>query len=145
MRFVLAFALVFGVGCHSGPKLPDGDVLAAVHRPELHGKPSLVMFVTPTCPHCVTTIPRAMEATAAEGAGLVAVFVAGNEDNAKGVIDHAHFEGEWMVDDGALLRRYKIKSVPYTLVLGPDGNARDAFIGEQATSTLKDAISRAAR
>jgi hypothetical protein len=50
-----------------------------------------------------------------------------------------------MVDDGALLRRYKIKSVPYTLVLGPDGNARDAFIGEQATSTLKDAISRAAR
>jgi thiol-disulfide isomerase/thioredoxin len=143
MRFVLAIALVFGLGCHRGPKLPDGDVLAAVHRPELHGKPSIVMFVTPTCSHCLATIPRAIDAAAAEGAGLVAVFVAGTEDNAKGVLDHTHFPGEWMVDDGGLRRRYEIKSVPYILVLGADGNARDAFIGEQETSTLKDAISRA--
>lgn len=145
MRFVLAIALVFAVGCHRGPKVPEGDVLAAVNRPELHGKPSVVMFVTPTCSHCLATIPHAIEAAAAEGAGIVAVFVAGQEENAKGVIDHTHFPGEWMVDDGALRRRYAIKSVPYVLVLGADGNARDAFIGEQDTDTLKDAISRARR
>jgi len=145
MRFVLAIALLFAVGCHRGPKLPDGDVLAAVNRPELHGKPSLVMFVTPTCSHCLATIPRAIEAAAASGAGLVAVFVAGQEENAKGVIDHTHFPGEWMVDDGALRRRYAIKSVPYILVVGPDGTARDAYIGEQETQTLKDAIAGARR
>jgi len=143
MRFVLAIALVFGFGCHRGPKVPDGDVLAAVNRPELHGKPSLVMFVTPTCSHCLATIPHAIEAAAAQGAGLVAVFVAGEEANAKGVIDHTHFPGEWMVDDGALRRRYAIKSVPYIIAVRPDGTARDVYIGEQDTDTLKDAISRA--
>jgi len=141
MRFVVVIALLFG--CHRGPKVPDGDVLAAVNRPELHGKPALVMFVTPTCSHCLATIPRAIEAAAAQGAGLVAVFVAGKEENAKGVIDHAHFPGEWMVDDGALTRRYAIKSVPYILVVGADGVARDAYLGEQETGTLKDALASA--
>lgn len=142
MRFVLAIALVLAA-CHRGPKVPEGDVLAAIHRPELAGKPGLVMFVTPTCPHCLATIPRAIEAAAAEHASLTAVFVAGTEDNAKGVIDHAKFPGEWMVDDGALTRRYAIKSVPYIVVIGPDGHARDAFLGEQDVSTLKDALADA--
>ena len=30
----------------------------------LKGKPSLVMFVTPTCPHCLATLPRGAEACA---------------------------------------------------------------------------------
>jgi thiol-disulfide isomerase/thioredoxin len=141
MRFVLAIALLFG--CHRGPTVPEGDVLAAVNRPELHGKPSLVMFVTPTCSHCLATIPRAIDAAAAEGANIVAVFVAGKEENAKGVIDHTHFTGEWMVDDGALTRRYAVKSVPYILVVGADGKARDAYLGEQDTTTLKDALASA--
>jgi thiol-disulfide isomerase/thioredoxin len=141
MRFVLVIALLFG--CHRGQPVPEGDVLAAVNRPELHGKPSLVMFVTPTCSHCLATIPHAIDAAAAEGANIVAVFVAGTEDNAKGVIEHAHFPGEWMVDDGALTRRYAIKSVPYLLVVGADGHARDAYLGEQDTRTLKDALASA--
>jgi hypothetical protein len=48
-----------------------------------------------------------------------------------------------MVDDGALTRRYHIKSVPYILVIGRDGVAQDAFLGEQSTSTLKDALADA--
>lgn len=141
MRFVLVIALLFG--CHRGPTVPEGDVLAAVNRPELHGKASLVMFVTPTCSHCLATIPRAIDAAAARGANIVAVFVAGKEENAKGVIDHTHFPGEWMVDDGALTRRYAVKSVPYILVVGADGHARDAFLGEQDTTTLEDALASA--
>ena len=142
MRFVLAIALVLAA-CHRGEKVPDGDVLAAVHRPELKGKPGIVMFVTPTCPHCLATIPHAIEAAAASQATVTAVFVAGTEDNAKGVIEHTKFPGEWMVDDGALTRRYHIKSVPYILVIGRDGVAQDAFLGEQDTSTLKDALADA--
>jgi len=141
MRFVLVIALLFG--CHRGQAVPEGDVLAAVNRPELHGKPTIVMFVTPTCSHCLATIPRAIDAAAAESANVVAVFVAGKEENAKGVIDHTHFPGEWMVDDGALTRRYAVKSVPYILVVGSDGHARDAFLGEQDTTTLKDALASA--
>jgi thiol-disulfide isomerase/thioredoxin len=142
MRFVLAIALLVA-GCHRGEKVPEGDVLVAVNRPELHGKPGLVMFVTPTCSHCLATIPHAIEAAAAENATVTAVFVAGTEDNAKGVIEHTKFPGEWMVDDGALTRRYSIKSVPYILVIAPDGKARDAYLGEQTTSTLKDALHEA--
>jgi thiol-disulfide isomerase/thioredoxin len=142
MRFVLAIAIVLAA-CHRGEKVPEGDVLVAVNRPELHGKPGLVLFVTPTCPHCLKTIPRAIEAAAAQNATVTAVFVAGKEENAKGVIDATKFPGEWMVDDGALTRRYSIKSVPYILVIGPDGKARDAYLGEQETSTLKDALADA--
>ena len=142
MRFVLAIALLVA-GCHRGAKVPEGDVLAAVNRPELHGKPGLVLFVTPTCSHCLATIPRAIEAAAAEKATITAVFVAGTEDNAKGVIEHTKFPGEWMVDDGALTRRYAIKSVPYILVVGRNGVAQDAFLGEQTASTLKDALADA--
>jgi thiol-disulfide isomerase/thioredoxin len=142
MRFVLAIALVLAA-CHRGEKVPEGDVLAAVKRPELRGKPGIVMFVTPTCPHCLATIPHAIEAASGQNATVTAVFVAGTEDNAKGVIEHTKFPGEWMVDDGALTRRYAIKSVPYILVIGRDGVAREAFLGEQDTSTLKDALASA--
>jgi len=142
MRFVLAIALVLAA-CHRGPTVPDGDVLTAVNRPELHGKPTLVMFVTPTCPHCLATIPHAIAAAADEKANLVAVFVAGKEENAKGVVDHTHFDGQWMVDDGALTRRYSIKAVPYILVVGRDGHAQDAFLGEQDTATLEGALASA--
>ena len=144
MRSVLAIALALAApGCHRGVAVPDGDVLATVNQPTLHGKPGLVLFVTPTCSHCLATIPRAIDAATAEGANLVAVFVAGKEDNAKGVIEHTHFPGAWEVDDGTLTKRYAIKSVPYIVVVGSDGRARDAYLGEQETAALKDALASA--
>lgn len=141
MRLVLALALL--AACHRGEPVPGGDVLEAIHQPTLHGKPGLVLFVTPTCSHCLATIPRAVDAATAQSANIAAVFVAGKEDNAKGVIDHAHFPGPWSVDDGTLTKQYGIHSVPYILVVGADGHARDAYLGEQDTSTLADALASA--
>jgi thiol-disulfide isomerase/thioredoxin len=154
-RFALAITLVIAgfVSCRHAEKLPDGDVAATLtvesvgasklDPASLHGKPSLVLFVTPTCPHCLVTIPRAAAAAQAQGANVVAVFVAGRAQNAIGVIASTKFPGPVLVDDGTLTKRYGVKSVPYTLVLGPDGHARDAFIGEQDESTFRDALADA--
>jgi thiol-disulfide isomerase/thioredoxin len=143
---------LLAIGCHRGPKLPEGDIAATLTAPSiagafdpasLAGKPSLVLFVTPTCPHCLATIPRAIAAANAETANVVAVFVAGKAQNARGIVDYTHFTGPALVDDGTLTKRYAIDHVPFTLVLGADGHARDAFVGEQDESTLQTALADA--
>ncbi len=109
----------------------------------LKGKPSLVMFVTPTCPHCLATIPHGIAAAKAKDANLVAVFVAGRAANATGVVSRTQFPGPALVDDGTLMKRYHIDAVPYVVVLGADGHATAAYIGEQDESTFADALADA--
>jgi thiol-disulfide isomerase/thioredoxin len=150
---LLLFALAIG-GCkRNDTPVPDGDVAATLSLPSvgahafdpasLKGKPSLVMFVTPTCPHCIATIPRGMAAAEAQGANVVAVFVAGTKSNAEGVVSHAKFTGTALVDDGTLRRKYNIRGVPYSLVLGADGHAKEAFRGEQDEATFREALADA--
>jgi thiol-disulfide isomerase/thioredoxin len=152
---LLTLALAFA-GCkRNDVPVPAGDVAATLTLPSLgehsfdpaslKGKPSLVMFVTPTCPHCLATIPRGLAAAKAEGANVVAVFVSGTKANAEGVVSHAKFTGPVLIDDGTLRRKYDIRGVPYTLVLGPDGHAREAFRGEgeKDESTFRDALADA--
>jgi thiol-disulfide isomerase/thioredoxin len=144
---------VAAAGCKRGEPVPGGDVAAsltlsslgayAFDPASLKGKPSLVMFVTPTCPHCLKTLPRGMAAAKAQGANLVAVFVAGGKQNAEGVVSHLSFTGTALVDDGTLRKKYNIRGVPYSLVLDADGHAREAFRGEQEESTFRDALADA--
>lgn len=149
--FVIALA---NAGCkRNDTPVPEGDIAATLTLPSLgahkfdpaslKGKPSLVMFVTPTCPHCIATIPRGAAAAQAQDANVVAVFVAGSKANAEGVISHAKFPGPALIDDGTLRRKYDIRGVPYSLVLGPDGHAREAFRGEQEESTFREALADA--
>ena len=151
LLLLLALAIA---GCkRNDTPVPDGDITATLGLPSLgehtfdpaslKGKPCLVMFVTPTCPHCLATIPRGAAAAQAQGANVVAVFVAGNKSNAEGVVSHAKFPGAALIDDGTLRRKYNIRGVPYSLVLGPDGHAREAFRGEQEESTFRDALADA--
>ena len=150
----LAIATVIGLGgCKRAEPVPDGDIAASLTLPSvgaytwdpatLKGKPCLVMFVSPTCTHCLKTIPRAMEAAKDQGANLVAVFVAGGKENAEGVVSHTKFDGTALVDDGTLRKKYNIRAVPYSLVLGADGHAREAFRGEQDVSTFRNALADA--
>jgi len=150
---LLAVALAI-TGCERNKTpVPPGDIAATLALPSLgahkfdpeslRGKPSLVMFVTPTCSHCLATIPRGAEAAKATGANVVAVFVAGTKANAEGVISHAKFPGTALIDDGTLRKKYDIRGVPYSLVLGPDGRARQAFRGEQEEPTFRDALADA--
>jgi thiol-disulfide isomerase/thioredoxin len=140
------------VACGGRP-LPDGDIaaslqtappLAGTFDPQsLHGKPTMVVFVSPTCTHCLKELPLAQEAAHGAGANIVAVFVTGGRDNAKSLVAQTKFTGPALFDDGTLKARYAVDKVPYLLVLGADGHARDALLGEQDEDTLRDAISRA--
>lgn len=149
----LLVSLTLAIGaCKRGEPVPDGDVAASLTMPSLgehtfdpaslKGKPTLVMFVTPTCSHCLKTIPNGIAASKAEGANVVAVFVAGGKQNAEGIVSSTKLPIA-LIDDGTLLRKYKIKAVPYSLVLGADGHAKDAFRGEQDESTFRDALADA--
>lgn len=131
--------------------VPPGDIAASLALPSLgaiafdparlKGKPSLIMFVTPTCPHCLNTLPRGAAAAKAEGANVVAVFVAGNKSHAEQTISNTKFSGIALVDEAkTMIKKYEIKGVPYSVVLGPDGHAREAFRGEQEESTFRDAL-----
>jgi thiol-disulfide isomerase/thioredoxin len=155
-RWSTLLAIVLAIGCRRGPKVPDGDVLASLTAPihfgsaaggfdpaALKGKPTIVLFVTPTCSHCLATIPRAQKAAAAKDGNVVAVFVAGKPVNADGVVKHLDFTGPTLVDDGTLRKQYAVDAVPFILVLAADGHAVDAFEGEQDESTLADALASA--
>jgi thiol-disulfide isomerase/thioredoxin len=149
-----AIALLIALAaCHHGPNLPDGDVVTAIAAAKpvgqraldpaaVHGKPAIVLFVSPTCPYCLATLPRAVASASAHGATMVAVFTSGRAENARGVLEHTHFEGTALVDDGSLVRRYHITHVPLAYVLDRDGTARDAFEGEQDQSTFDDALAK---
>lgn len=139
--------------CAKKEPVPKGDILGtllaptiegAAFKPEaLRGKPSLVLFVSPTCPHCLEEIPLAQKAAKAKDANVVAVFVAGQAKHAKGVVDHTKFDGYALIDDGTLKKRYGIRAVPYTLALDADGYAKVALRGAHGASALEDALSAA--
>jgi thiol-disulfide isomerase/thioredoxin len=140
--------------CQHRAPVPDGDVAAGLTLPamgdqldtdSLLGKPTLVVFVSPTCPHCVTELPLAQDAARTGDANVVAVFVVGNREAAAAIVQTAKFTGPVLFDDGTLRRAYEITGVPYTLVLRPDGHASDALIGTQSAATLQGAIAAARR
>jgi hypothetical protein len=85
----------------------------------------------------------AQHAATKSEANVVAVFIAGKKENATGVLEQAKFTAPAVLDDGSLKRRYGIRSVPYVLVLGPDGKAREQFVGEQTAGTLIEALADA--
>jgi len=145
-----ALVLIVALGCHRGPSLPAGDIAATLVAPaangaafdpaSLHGKPSLVMFVSITCRYCLATIPRAASAARAADGNALLVFVSGSAGSVTSFVTTTKFPFPALVDDGSLKERYAIHAVPYTLVLGADGRARDALEGEQEESALRDAL-----
>lgn len=152
---LLLFALAIS-GCRTkGTSIPADDFVTALaplptaddsafDAASLRGKPSLVLFASPTCGHCMVELPRAEAAAAAENANMVAVFVVGNKQHASAVKKSKRLVSPVLVDeDGALRKRYDIKGVPYTVVLGPDGRAREAYRGEQDEETLREALAAA--
>lgn len=149
--FILVGALVGA--CSKAEPVPPGDIAAtlAIDTVDdtqfdpilLRGKPTLVVFASPTCPHCIAELPLAQRAATTEQANVVAVFVAGDKERAANVATNTKFGGHVLVDDGALRKRYGIESVPYTLVLGSDGHAHRAFRGEQSEATLRAALADA--
>jgi thiol-disulfide isomerase/thioredoxin len=151
---VLLAALFLAAGCRKQVPIPDGDITASLTLPTLtdasfdpatlKGKPTLVVFASPTCGHCFKELPIAQAAASAESANVVAVFIAGAKQHAAAMVERAKYTATTLVDTaGALRDKYDIKAVPYLLVLGPDGKGREAFRGEQDEQTLRSALASA--
>jgi thiol-disulfide isomerase/thioredoxin len=149
---LLLAAISLAGACKKG--VPSGDITAALALPmttdavfdpsTLKGKPTLVLFASPTCGHCFKELPIAQTAATAEDANIVAVFVVGSKQQAAAMTDRAKFTATVLVDPTQSLRsKYDIEAVPYLLVLGPDGRAREAFTGAQEESTLRTALASA--
>lgn len=155
IQFVLLLvAISLAAACKKGLAVPDGDITSTLAIPSLteptfnaaalKGKPTIVLFASPTCGHCLAELPVAQQAAKAEDANVVAVYVVGTVAQAKAVSERANFTAPVLVDTaGTLKKKYDIKAVPYILVLGPDGQAREAFRGEQTEATLRSALSGA--
>jgi len=101
------------------------------------------VFAWPTCPHCIKEIPIAQQVAASERAGMVVVFVRGSRQAAGEIVAELKLTAPVLVDDGTLRNRYAVNAVPYTLVLGPDGHATEAFRGAQDEATLRSALADA--
>lgn len=148
---LLILAVLAISGCRKSTPVPAGDILAALTLPSaddqafdpetLRGKPTLVMFASPTCGYCAAELPIAQRAAAAEQANLVAVYIIGGKAHAASVTKSAGFTGPVLVDEtGELRKKYGIKGVPYTVVLKANGHASEAFRGQQDEATLREAI-----
>jgi thiol-disulfide isomerase/thioredoxin len=151
---VLLAAISLAAACKKSLPLPEGDVTAALALPTvadasfdpatLKGKPTLVLFASPSCGYCFKELPIAQAAAGAENANVVAVFVVGRKPQAASMVERAKFTAPALVDPaGELQKKYDIKAVPYLLVLGPDGKAREAFRGAQDEQTLRSALASA--
>lgn len=151
---VLIAAISLAAACKKGLPAPDGDITAALALPSvtdaafdpaaLKGKPTLVMFASPSCGHCFNELPIAQAAAGAEGANVVTVFIVGGKQQAAKMLERAKYTAPAVVDTaGELRKKYDIKAVPYLLVLGPDGRARTAFRGAQDEGTLRSALASA--
>lgn len=146
---VLALA-TFAAGCRPETPVPPGDIAAQLAMPSsdgsvfdpttLRGKPALVVFWRPGCPHCLAELPEAARAAAERGVPAIAVQVAGNPDTGRAVLEKLAWTGTAIVDDGRLRTNLKIKAVPLTLVLRADGTARKAMVGRQSYDALLSAL-----
>ncbi|HUQ04591.1 MAG TPA: TlpA disulfide reductase family protein [Kofleriaceae bacterium] len=141
-------------GCNkNGVPPPKGDIGAKLTVPTtsgaaydpaaLDGKPAVVVFWRPGCPHCREELPDVAQVCKDKGATAVAVQVAEAPPSGLRVLEGMKWEGVALVDDGTLRKDLSITKVPWTLVLRPDGTAARAFVGRQSYETLASAIAAA--
>ncbi|MBZ0237064.1 MAG: TlpA family protein disulfide reductase [Deltaproteobacteria bacterium] len=152
---LVAAALLAGPACTKPEPTPAGDIggkltvqttAGAPFDPSaLDGKPAVVVFWRPGCPHCREELPDVAQVCKDKGCTAVAVQVAEAPPAGLRVLEGMKWDGVALVDDGTLRTDLKITKVPWTLVLRPDGTAASAFTGRQSYDTLAGAIAAAAR
>lgn len=149
LLIVLALSIA-GCKSRSQAPIPDGDVVAALPaktidgKPfdpaSLKGKPSIVMFASPSCGFCMQEMPLAQNAAQTKNGNAVVVFVSGTPIHGQQAASKQGFTGTVLMDDGTLKKKYKIRGVPYTVVTKADGTAQTAFAGMTDESTLASAL-----
>lgn len=149
---LVASALLFAC-TKDGETPPAGDIGAkltvntaageAFDPAALDGKPAVVVFWRPGCPHCRDELPDVAQVCKDKGCTAVAVQVAEAPPSGLRVLEGMKWDGVALVDDGTLRKDLKITKVPWTLVLRPDGTAARSYIGRQSYDTLAGAVAAA--
>lgn len=152
LLIVLALAITACKKRSSAP-IPEGDVVGTLpaktvdNKPfdpaSLKGKPSIVMFASPSCGYCMQEMPLAQTAAQSKAGNAVVVFASGTPIHAEQAAKQAGFTGTIMLDDGTLKKKYGIRGVPYTVITRPDGTAKTAFAGLTDEATLASALDSA--
>lgn len=152
LLLALTLALALGACARNRIEPPEGDVLAALAKPMVNGavfdpkalysRDVLVMFFSPSCGHCMREMPDAVAAAEKSGSAILAVMVGGSVEQAQRLAVADRLTSPVILDDGELRRKYNIRAVPYTLVLGAGdgGRAERAFIGAQGQDRLASAL-----
>lgn len=153
-RLQLAIAIAIAIsGCNKNRlPTPEGNIAGTLAAQTiegkpfdpatLQGKPAIVVFAWPSCPHCRHELPVAQKVADSEGASLVVVFARGTKTNAATVAKSLGITSPVLLDD-KLHERYDVHAVPYTLILAPDGTATRALRGAQDEDTLRSAVADA--
>lgn len=138
--------------CRRETPVPAGDIAARLTVPTaagapfdpatLKGKPALVVFWRPGCPHCLHELPEAARAARDRGVTAIAVQVSGQPEAGQAALAAAGWDGIALIDDGHLRTDLKIRAVPWTLTLRSDGTAREAFLGARDYGALHAALGR---
>lgn len=123
--------------------LPLADGGAMFDPATLGGKPTVVVFWRPGCPHCREELPIVRKVCNEKGANAVAVQVAEAPESGNRALEHSAWAGAALIDDGSVRKTLGIDKVPWTLVLRPDGTAARAYVGAQSYDTLAGAIAAA--
>lgn len=124
--------------------LPTADGTGATFDPAtLAGKPTVVVFWRPGCPHCRDELPWVNKACREKDAHSVAVQVSESQASGKKFLDNLKWAGAALTDDGTVRRELKIDKVPWTLVLRPDGTVARSYVGAVSYDTLVSAIAAA--
>lgn len=151
---VIAVLLAGLVGsCKKETAPPPGNVAAKLAIPTadgpvfdpatLAGKPTVVVFWRPGCPHCRDELPLVRKACKAKGCNAVAVQVAEDPAFGKRTLDKVAWEGIALIDDGSVRKSLGVDKVPWTLMLRPDGTAAKAYVGAQSYDTIVGGIAAA--
>jgi thiol-disulfide isomerase/thioredoxin len=143
-------------GPRAGNPAPDFEArLLGAEKPfrlaDARGRVVLIDFWATWCPPCVKSLP-ALQKLHRRYAGDDGVLVLTVNDGSNADADLQRFlaRGKYdfpvVVDTGEITRAYSVKSLPTTVLVGPDGTVREVFVGiggrnpEQIEAHLAGAI-----
>lgn len=149
---LLLFAAQLSADVAVGQKAPDFslpsvDGKSTIHLADFTSKPTLLVFYTAVCPHCVAEAPviqRVFVDLRGKGLNVVGVGIGDNRSAignfvAKNKLTYPNAFGS--ADKGKeVATAYGLKYVPVVYLIGKDGKVKAVWTGEVKEKSLRSAL-----